>query len=975
MTDGTTGVNFCHLHNHSFFSILDGMSSPESLALAAKREGFAALALTDHGSVAGIYTFQKACMKHGIKPILGNEMYITQDHFEKGLHTRTFHLTLLAKNPEGLKNLFLLSTIADLEGKYRKPRIDFNILSKHSNGLICLSGCPVGELSMAIWQEREDEVEKIIKNYKDLFGDDYYIEIMTHKYNEGSKKQEQRERTVAKELYRLSKEYDIKAVATNDVHYANKEDAKYHDVLLAIQTNKKVKDPDRFTFDGNEFYLKSYDEMKKLYRNAPELLSNTVEIVEKIENEIMVAGNDLLPVYQIPPEFNSDVSYLKTLVKDGMKAYGFINDPEYRDRIKFEMEAIIRCGYVRYFLILWDIINFAKDQKIRVGIGRGSAAGSLTLYVLGITKLDPIKYDLLFERFINPERISPPDVDIDFDYYRRDEIFEYVARKYGKDYCCKIGTYNSLKARAVVRNCAKAMDIGKDWEVYQSKKAKNPNAKIEMTKRSLDLADSLTKLIPLVPGITIEKAMEKEDKFRHSITKFPNLLDTTKHLEGTISSAGVHPAGILVCKNPIVEHVAMRDSKGQVCSVFDGPEVEDLGLLKFDFLALKTLTVIEDTIQLIKKRQNKEIDIDKLEPNDPKVFKLLNGGYSKVDNRGVFQFESPGMTKLLRYIRVDSFEDMIVSNALYRPGPLGAKVDKLYGDYKHKRKPIELLHPKMGKILKSSYGLMIYQENFMKVAQELAGFTKGQSDILRKAVGKKKLDLLAKQKDDFVNGCVKNSIDKNIAEKIFEQIEFFGGYGFNRSHSASYSLISYQTAWLKYYYPLEFMCSLLSSEINNNDKNLKLGSYIHQAQDMGFTIIGPDINKSGLKYKIERGKRITEPNKGEEYDFIRTPLTTLSGVGIKAVQNIVDNQPYSNLNEFLHKVEGRKVTSKVFEALANQSCMREAFRLPAEEILEQYDKTKAQVKKEKDAIKKEKKQEEEYGGSIFDKLSGGSIEL
>tara|TARA_R110000824_G_scaffold12226_7_gene53613 strand:- start:39472 stop:42408 length:2937 start_codon:yes stop_codon:yes gene_type:complete len=978
MTEGTTGLNFVHLHNHSFFSIFDGLSSPLELAKAAKVNGFHALALTDHGTCGGLYSFQKACVSEGIKPILGNEFYITKDHRSRDKNSRTFHVTILAKNKVGLQNIMRLSSVAELEGKYKKPRIDFELLSKYSEGLICLSGCPSGELSMSIWQENKTETETLLDNYKSLFGDDYYLEIMTHKYNEKSKNQEEREKKVAREIYSLSKKYDIKAVCTNDAHYANIEDAEYHDILLALQTKKHIKDPKRFSFDGTEFYIKSYEEMKAIYGRAPELLSNTVEIAEKIETELIKEGADLLPEYSYPPEFKSDVHYLKELVSDGMRSYGFMKNPEYRARILFEMEAIERCGYIRYFLILWDIINFANQQGIRVGAGRGSAAGSLTLYVLGITKLDPIKYELLFERFINPERISPPDVDIDFDYYRRDEIYDYVYRKYGNEYCCKIGTYISLKAKNTIRYVAKVLDLGNDWEIYQGRKEKNPNIKYDMTKNSLDIADYVSKTIENDPGITLTKSFENNTEFQYAISKYPRLLDVSLRLEGTVSSAGVHAAGILVCKDPVTDHVALRDNKGQVCSCFDGPEVEDLGLLKFDFLALKTLFAIEDTVQMVKARQGIDIDIDGLEPDDKAVFKLLNGGYHKIDNRGIFQFESDGIQEMLRNIKVDSFEDMIASNALYRPGPLGAKVKgkkipQLYADYKHGVEEVVPLHPEMGEIMKKTYGLIVFQEDFMKVAQKMAGFTKGESDVLRKAVGKKKLELLAQQKNKFVDGCVKNDINRKIAEAIFAQIEFFGGYGFNRSHSASYALIAYQTAYLKHYYPTEFMCALLSSEIKNNDKNIKLNSYMHQARDMGIVIKGADINNSGLKYKIEHGVRKTNAsgNKGEEYEFIRSPLTTLSGVGNKAVEAIVEHQPFDNLNQFLHKVDGRKMNSRIFETLARQGCMTEAFKLSSDRIMAQYDSVKVKVKKEKDAIKKEKDEEEEFGGNIFDKLASG----
>lgn len=605
-----------------------------------------------------------------------------------------------------------------------------------------------------------------------------------------------------------------------------------------------------------------------------------------------------------------------------------------------------------------------------------SGAGSLCLYVLGITKLDPLEYGLLFERFINPERVSPPDVDIDFDYFRRDEIFDYITRKYGADYCCKIGTYNTFKAKAAIRYAAKALDIGNDWEAYQAAKKKNPNGKIEMTKRSLDLADFISKQIPMGPGVTIESALRDDASFRAAMQKYPKLLDATKHVENTVSSAGVHPAGIIICKDPISEHIPLRDSKGVICSQFTMEEVEQLGLLKLDMLALKTLTVIEDTVQMVYKRHGVKIDIDNLTPNDHNVFKLFNGGCKNMDNRGIFQFEAHGISRLLKDIHVDSFNDLVVCNALYRPGPLGAGVHQLYSDYKHGNKKIEYLHPKMGEVLDQTYGIMVFQEDIMKVTQILAGFTLGQADILRKVVGKKKLELIKKEKLDtrFIEGCKTHSnINEKTAKAIFEQIEFFGGYGFNKSHSAAYAMLAYQTAYLKTYYPLEFMCNLLSSEINGSDKGEKLDSYIREARRMGIIIQTPDINKSGLKYSIST---FMDKKTGNEQDGIRSPLTIVKGVGDKAVHSIVENQPYADLKDFLHNVDTRKVNSRVFTALVENECMQESWNLSKETLLNKYSEAKYQVDKEKKQKQTHKEKMEQYGGqSIFSKLSGKGIKI
>jgi DNA polymerase-3 subunit alpha len=974
-----TGEKFVHLHNHTYYSLLDGLSSPKQMAREAKSKGFKSLAITDHGTCSGWLNFQRACRAEGIKPILGSELYITENMRERDKNETRHHITVLAKNEKGLQNLMHLSTMAETKGKYYKPRVDFDLLSQYSEGLVVSSGCPASELSYAIADDDMEKSKDVIGRYKDVFGDDYYLEIMTHQYLNNDT-QQNAEKKLARTAFQLSRKFGVKAICTNDAHYASKNDAEFHDVLLCVQTKGNINNPKRFSFKSDEFYLKSYDEMLRIYKSAPELLTNTVEISEKIADEdLLKFVPDLLPNFNVPEGYKDELHYLKTLIKEGMMARGFMNKAEYRERIKFEMGVISRCGYVKYFLILWDIMNFAKQTGIRVGIGRGSAVGSLALYVLGITKIDPLKYDLLFERFLNPERVSPPDVDVDFDYYRRGEIYDYIYRKYGQDHCCKIGTYNSLQSKAVVRYCAKALDIGNDWKSHERLKAAYPEKRIEMPKNSLNLADQISKQIPVGQNVdtSIEAQLKNNHDFRNMIARYPRLVGSVRHLEGVLSSAGVHPAGIVICKDRIDKYIPLRDSKGQVCSQFDGPEVEDLGLLKFDLLALKTLTVVDNTLKLIKERHGVDIDIDNLEPNDQKIFDMLNGKMKGVDNRGVFQFESDGISKLLKSIKVDTFEDMVVANALYRPGPLGAKMHEMYADYKHGRKPINPLHPKMKEILKDTFSIMVYQENVMKIAQELAGFTKGQSDTLRKAVGKKKMELLEEQKILFVDGCNKNGIKEEIAKKIFEQIEFFGGYGFNKSHSCAYAFLAYQCCYLKVYYPIEFMTSLLSSEIDNNDKNLKLRGYVNQAERVGIVVKITNINTSGVKFRIESGSR---KDSGKDYDFIRPPITMLDGIGAKAAESIVDNQPYNCMEDFLKRVDTSKVSSKVFTALVNAGSMDVWKRDPnvgvaafRNHMLNSYDDVKKKVVKEKNEIKKQTKFKEQYSGSLFD--SFGSVDI
>lgn len=957
--------DFCHLHNHSYFSLLDGLSSVKDIVSCASNLGYKSLALTDHGTCAGLYQFQKACKEKNIKAILGMEGYICDDHAIKEKGNKNYHIILLAKNEIGYKNLSYLSSFGYINGFYYKPRFDFKELEAHREGLIVSTACVNGEIPYMLSHENEPRAIELANKYKEVFGDDFYFEIMIHSYMK-DKEWEAKEKKIATMMYMLGKKLGIKRICTQDTHYARKEDWEAHDVLLSIQTLATIKNPDRLTFDSQDFYLKPYEQMRDLYKKIPDVLLNTVEISEKIGSNLISSSEDLLPTFNIPEGFVSEEDYLKSLVENGMKEKCLTNKKDYRERIRYEMEVIIKCKYTKYFLILWDIINFARNQGIRVGIGRGSAVSSLCLYVLDVIRLDPMKYDLIFERFLNPERISPPDVDVDFDYNRRDEVYDYLIRKYGADHCCRIGTYNKYKARAVIRSTAKALDIGKDWDRYIEKKGKNPDAKVEMTKTSLDFADAISKQVPFKAGMTLEKALKNNRELQDSMRNYPKLFECAKHIEGTLSSAGLHPAGMLVCKNPVINHIPLRNAKGVICSQYDGTEVESIGLLKYDLLAIKTLTVIDKTIKMIQERHAdklpKGFDIDKLEPNDPNVFKILNGNHATMNTLGVFQFEAYGISKLLASIHVDRFEDMIIANALYRPGPLGAGMHDMYCNYKHGRKKVEYLHPKIGETLHETFGIMIYQENIMRVAQKLAGFTGGQADTLRKAVGKKMKDLLQDMKKLFISGCVKNDIPSDIATKIFDQIEFFGDYGFNKSHSAAYAYIAYQTAWLKTYFSIEFMCNLLTGEINNNDKNEKLKAYIAATEKMKIGCALPHINKSGIEFKIGE----IEKKDGTREMGIINPLTMLNGVGTKAVQNIVENQPYNNLEEFIEKTDARVVNTKVFSTLVESGCMDD-WKIHRAVLLQKYPEIKKKREKDKKERQKQEKKMEKLGGaSVFD---------
>jgi DNA polymerase-3 subunit alpha len=767
---------FTHLHNHSDFSLLDGLQSIKEMTSKAHDHEMTALALTDHGSCAGLLEFQKSCVSKSIKPILGMEAYVCPDRkIQDKSSAKSNHLILLAKNRVGYQNLIKLSSLSYLEGFYYKPRIDFDLLTEYHEGLIVSTGCCIGEIPSLFYQEEDDRALEVTNQYRELFGDDFYIEIMMHKYFD-KPEQEAREKLIAKKLYALSKKTGIKAICTQDAHYSCDDDFNAHDVLLSIQTLDNIKNPKRFTYGSGEFYLKAQEDMARLYNKAPELLINTMEITEKVEGSNLIeTGRDLSPDFKLPEGFQNGEEYLKALVSDGMKVKGLYDKKKYRDRVKYEMSVIITCNYTMYFLILWDIINFARSNKIRIGCGRGSAVSSLCLYVLGITKVDPIKQDLIFERFLNPERISPPDVDIDFDYDRRIEIYNYITRTYGADYCSQIGVYQTFKARAALGRAAKAMDIGKDWEY----KLRNPKA--EVRKNSMYEADRLSKLIPL--QITdLKEAIQEDSDLRTALAPHPELVKNALTIEGKISSASIHPAGVLVSRLPVIDVIPLRVSKGVICSQYTGPEVEEIGLIKYDILALKTLTVVDRTLEMVKDRRGIEFDIDELVPDDTGVFAMLNGEVKNMDTKGIFQFESYRISQLLADIKVDTFEDMVVTNALFRPGPLGSGVHEDYVAYKHGYQDIKYLHPKMGEVLHDTYGIMIYQESIMKVAQHLAGFTFGQADILRKVVGKKKPELIKKEKIDvmFREGCVKNGISAKVADAIFAQIYEFSGYGFNK---------------------------------------------------------------------------------------------------------------------------------------------------------------------------------------------------
>ena len=874
--------DFVHLHIHSEFSLLDGANRIKDLPVRAKELGMKAMAITDHGVMYGAIDFYKACKKEGIKPIIGCEVYVaprTRFDKEPNIDNHYYHLILLAKNNQGYKNLSKLVSLGFVEGYYYKPRIDLEILEKYSEGLICLSACLAGAVNQALLNGQEEKAEEVALWHKRVFGDDYYIEIQ----NNGIAEQV----LANQKLVKLARKLDIPLVATNDAHYLKKEDAYNHEVLLCIQTGKKMSDPDRMRFDTDELYVKSPEEMSEYFKAFPDAIENTVKIAEKCNVEFEF-GHTILPNYDVPAEYPTHYDFFKKLCDDGIKSrYGENPSKEILDRAEYEISVIKKMGYVDYFLIVWDFIHYAKSHGIPVGPGRGSGAGSIIAYAMEITDIDPMKYGLLFERFLNPERISMPDFDVDFCYERRQEVIDYVSRKYGHDHVSQIITFGTMSARMVIRDVARVLEM--------------PYAE----------ADSLAKMIPNELHITIKKALEQNKELNDKYENDPNiknLLDIAMGLEGMPRQASTHACGIVITKEPVDTYVPLYVRDGQISTQYIMTTLEELGLLKMDFLGLRTLTVIQDTIDLVKQNRGIDVEFDK-EMSDPKVYKLWQEGKSC----GIFQFESQGMTNFMKELKPDCLEDLIAGVSLYRPGPM----DQIPRYIKGKQNPghNEYTHPSLEPILNVTYGCMVYQEQVMQIVRDLAGYSLGRADLVRRAMGKKKLDVMAKEREVFINGqvdengnvivpgCVRNGIDKESANKIFDEMAEFAKYAFNKSHAACYAVVAYRTAYLKAYYPAEFMAATLNSFLGNLDK---IPQYIDECKNLGIDILRPDINKSSTKFTVEDGK-------------IRFGLGSIKNVGIAPVDAIVnerkENGEYKSFVDFCERIADETVNKKCVESL------------------------------------------------------------
>lgn len=873
--------DFVHLHIHSEFSLLDGANRIKDLPVRAKELGMKAMAITDHGVMYGVIDFYKACKKEGIKPIIGAEVYVaSRTRFDKEPQDkRYYHLILLAKNNKGYQNLSKLVSLGFTEGYYYKPRIDLEILEKYHEGIICLSACLAGAVSQAILNGDIEKAEEVAKWHKNVFGEDYYLEIQ----NNGVKEQVM----VNQKIIQIARRLDIPIVATNDAHYLKKEDAYNHEVLLCIQTGKRITDEDRMRFETDELYVKSPEEMSEYFKNFPDAIENTVKIAEKCNVEFEF-GHTILPNYDVPEEFNTHYDYFKKLCYDGIKArYGDNPSQEILDRAEYELKIISQMGYVDYYLIVWDYINYAKSVGIPVGPGRGSGAGSILAYAIGITDIDPMKYSLLFERFLNPERISMPDFDVDFCYERRGEVIDYVEKKYGKDHVSQIITFGTMSARMVIRDVGRALDM--------------PYAE----------CDKLAKMIPNELHITIDKALEQNKELRDLYEQdedIGKMLDIARALEGMPRQASTHACGVVITKEPVDTYVPLYVRDGQISTQFIMTTLEELGLLKMDFLGLRTLTVIQDAINLVKENRGIDVEFDK-DMGDANVYKLWQNGESV----GIFQFESQGMTNFMKELKPDCLEDIIAGVSLYRPGPM----DQIPRYIKNKKNPenAEYTHPSLIPILNVTYGCMVYQEQVMQIVRDLAGYSLGRADLVRRAMGKKKLDVMAKEREYFIHGqtdedgnviikgCVRNGMDEASANKIFDEMAEFAKYAFNKSHAAAYAVVSYRTAYLKAYYPEEFMAATLNSFLGNLDK---IPMYIDECKRLKIDILKPDINKSYTKFTVDNGK-------------IRFGLGSIKNVGISAVNAIVkereENGLYESFTDFCERMKNEAVNKKCIESL------------------------------------------------------------
>ena len=891
MADKTPG--FVHLHNHTTYSLLDGAQRLEEMLTHAAADGQSSIAITDHGNLFGVLEFAREARKASIRPIIGIEAYVAPgSRHDKGTTqvggTRQkpyHHLILLAESYVGYKNLIKLSTAGFLEGFYYRPRIDKELLKEHNEGIVCLSACLAGEVPTLLRSDRYDDARTVAAEFRDLFGPGrYWLELQDHGIDE--------QKIVNEGSVRLAKELGIGVVASNDCHYLLPTDHFAHDVLVCIQTAKTVHSHDRIRYSP-QHYLKSRAEMAKLFAWAPEAVENTAAVAERCDFTFEKQPSQL-PNFPVPEGFDLE-GYFEKIARDGFESRmprwraesdaGRLRHPieHYRERLSREIKMVREMGFAGYFLIVWDFIRFSREQEIPVGPGRGSAAGSLVAYCMRITDIDPMQFDLLFERFLNPERISMPDIDIDFCFRKRERVIDYVTGKYGRANVAQIITFGTMAARAVIRDAGRGLDI--------------PYAEV----------DKIAKLIPQQPGqdITIAKALEEVPALKQAYVsdeRVKQLIDVGQRLEGLVRHASTHAAGVVIAPKPIVEFAPLyRGTDDAITTQFAMSDIEEIGLLKMDFLGLKTLTLIDDALASIESVTGQRPDLDALLLDDPAIYDL----FCKARTAGVFQFESEGMRNILRRLKPDRFEDLVAINALYRPGPIGGGLIDDFIKRRHGKIKVEYPHPLLEAILKETYGVIVYQEQVMQIASAMAGYSLGEADILRRAMGKKKKEAMAAEREKFIERATSQGVKSKDSGKVFDQMEFFAGYGFNKSHSAAYALVAYRTAWLKAHFPVHFMAALLTTEKGNTDK---LVQYVNECKEMGIQVLPPDVNTSSLDFTVFS-------------EHVRFGLSAIKNVGEGAIESLVEarrrlGRPFRSIFDLAGEIDLRLANKRVFEALA-----------------------------------------------------------
>ena len=899
-------MSFVHLHVHTEYSLLDGSNKIKEYVARVKELGMNSAAITDHGVMFGVIDFYRAAKAAGINPILGCEVYVAPgSRFEKNAganEDRYYHLVLLAENQKGYENLTKIVSKGFVEGYYYKPRVDMELLEQFHEGIIALSACLAGEVQKNLQRGMYEEAKAAAFRYEKIFGKgNFFLELQDHGLQEQA--------NVNQQLLRLAQETGIELVATNDVHYTYAEDEKPHDILLCIQTGKKLADEDRMRYTGGQYYVKSEEEMKKLFPYAQQAIENTQKIADRCHVEIEF-GVTKLPKYDVPDGYTS-WEYLNKLCYEGLEKHYENPGKELRERLAYELDVIQTMGYVDYFLIVWDFIKYARDNDIMVGPGRGSAAGSIVSYCLGITNIDPIKYQLLFERFLNPERVSMPDIDIDFCFERRQEVIDYVVRKYGSDRVVQIVTFGTMAARGVIRDVGRVMDL--------------PYA----------FVDSISKMIPTELNMTLERALQMNSELRslyESDEQVKNLIDMSKRLEGLPRHTSMHAAGVVISQKSVDEYVPLSlGSDGSVTTQFTMTTLEELGLLKMDFLGLRTLTVIQNAVRLAEKSIGQKIDIDQIDYNDKAVLDSIGTG--KTD--GIFQLESAGMKSFMKELKPQSLEDIIAGISLYRPGPMDFIPQYIKG--KNDVSAITYDCPQLKPILEPTYGCIVYQEQVMQIVRDLAGYTLGRSDLVRRAMSKKKGDVMQRERQNFVYGneaegvlgCIANGISEQVANKIYDEMIDFAKYAFNKSHAAAYAVVAYQTAYLKYYYPVEFMAALMTSVIDNPGK---VAEYIYSCRQMGIEILPPDINKGEGNFSVDNGN-------------IRYGLAAIKSIGKPVIEAIIAererNGAFKNLKDFIERLSGKEVNKRTIESFIKAGALdslqgtRKQFMMIYVKILEQ----------------------------------------